>query len=125
MWSTWLINAMSALWKIQILSEKHFIEWIFQILREIGKIIYYLIINVMKKITKATLKSLAKKWELFWRIVSEFDGKTDWLESVQKKLISFSVKDIEKMWMTTNYLRRDSEVDVRLTNCCYIVNFNF
>lgn len=79
----------------------------------------------MKKITKATLKSLAKKWELFWRITSEFDWMTDWMTWVKKNLISFTVDKINKMWMTTNYLRRESETEVRLSNCCYVVEFNF
>lgn len=79
----------------------------------------------IKKITKATLKSLARKWKLFGRIRSEFDWMTDWMSWVKKNLQSFTQNDIDNMWMTRNYLRRDSDTEVKLSNCCYVVVFNF
>lgn len=78
----------------------------------------------MKKITFTTLKSLAKKWELIWRITQEFSWMTDWLELVNNNLKNFTLQDLEKVKMTTNFLTRISETEVKLSNCCYRIIFS-
>lgn len=78
----------------------------------------------MKKITFTTLKSLAKKWELIWRITQEFSWMTDWLELVNNNLKNFTLQDLEKVKMTTNFLTRISDTEVKLSNCCYRIIFS-
>lgn len=78
-----------------------------------------------KSITFNTLKSLAKKGKLIWRIKSEFSGIEDGLESSQSNLQLFTEEDLKKVKMTKNYISRISEIEVKLSNCCYVIIFNF
>jgi len=80
-----------------------------------------------KKITFATLKSLARKGELVGKVRSEFDGMTDGMSGSDKAIQIFSEDELKKMYMkgSWNYIRRESQTEVRLSNCCYVVLFNF
>lgn len=78
-----------------------------------------------KSITFNTLKSLAKKGNLIWKIKSEFSGMEDGLEVSKSNLQLFTEEDLKKVKMTKNYISRISETEVKLSNCCYVVIFNF
>jgi len=77
------------------------------------------------KITFNTLLSLAKKEKLIWRIKYEFSWMEDWLVSSNSELKSFNEEDLKKVKMTKNYISRISETEVKLSNCCFIIIFNF
>ena len=77
----------------------------------------------MKKVTFATLKSLAKKGRLLHQVKSEFDGMTDGLESVKSNYQATTLEDIAGFKVTKNYLRVLEDGTIRLSNCCYTINF--
>ena len=77
----------------------------------------------MKKVTFATLKSLAKKRKLLHRVTSEFDGMTNGLEKVEVSSKQTTLEDIAGFKVTKNYLRVLEDGTIRLSNCCYTVIF--
>lgn len=77
----------------------------------------------MKKVTFATLKSLAKKGKLLHQVKREFDGMTDGLESVKSNYQATTLEDIAGFKVTKNYLRVLEDGTIRLSNCCFTVIF--
>lgn len=79
-----------------------------------------------QKITFSTLNSLADKWNLYWKIIMEFDWMNDSMVSVDKDIMNFHNRDyLRKFKMTKNHISRISPTEVRLSNCCYVIIFNF
>ena len=75
------------------------------------------------KITKATLKKLAKRNELEHIITSEFDGMVDGMSKVKEVKVKTTIENIDFFFVTKNYLNIEEPGVVRLTNCCFRINF--
>jgi len=77
----------------------------------------------MKKVTKATLKSLAKKGKLSHTVNGEFDGMLEGMKANEKNTQITTLKDVERFtFCDKNYITA-SDNEITLSNCCFHITF--
>ena len=76
----------------------------------------------MKKVTKSTLKALARRGKLYYRIKSSFDGMVDGF-SDHASSTDFSLMTVDYLndiWCHSNSISfDDNNKPIGLYNCCY------
>jgi hypothetical protein len=79
----------------------------------------------MKKVTFATLKKYAKQNKLFHCVKAEFNGMIDGLnwDIYNKQYKQTTLKDLSRFKVSTNYITINEDKSIKLTNCCYNINF--
>ena len=79
----------------------------------------------MNKVTFATLKKYAKQNKLFHCIKGEFSGMVDGMEwdIYNKQYKQTTIKDLSNFKVTKNYISINDDNSIKLTNCCYNINF--
>lgn len=78
----------------------------------------------MEKITFNTLYALARKGKLLGTIAAKFDGMTDSIEEVDTpQVVPYTVDMVKAKKMTSNWIRKTEDGKIRLSNCCYRIDF--
>tara|TARA_R100001443_G_C3320247_1_gene169845 strand:+ start:591 stop:839 length:249 start_codon:yes stop_codon:yes gene_type:complete len=79
----------------------------------------------VQKITFATLKKYAKQNKLFHCKKGQFSGMVDGMEwnIYNKEYKQTTLKDLSNFKVSKNYISINEDNSIKLTNCCYNINF--